>query len=80
MQVYAAFIWDAYCDWRVFVGIFDTEEKASKAADIAIQQAAQLRQDNQLTASLLELDRWSKDIQKMNLNEFNINDLSTLLY
>lgn len=71
---YASYVVDLFGDERVLIGIFDSPDKALKAARIAIRQAIISHADNAPEG------RYSYYWTEMPLNEFNLDELCSLVY
>ena len=71
---YAAYIWDAFSDMKLLIGVFDTIGRAEEAIDIVIRQCKKDCPDNTPDGRF----GWYWD--KVRVNEFNIEELCDFLY
>lgn len=73
-EFYAAYIWDAFSGEKIFVGLFDTPEKAKHALGVVVEQSKKEAPFNTPEG------RFCCFWDEIRLNEFKIDELCDFLY
>ncbi len=73
-DIYVSFVLDYFSGERIMIGAFDTPQKASNAAEIAINQAISIKPDN------TPRERFGYYWVEVGMNEFNTEELCSLIY